>query len=129
MGKSSRDIVREYKRYNHYVSQQVTRAKVMSDFKRTRVERLQSEFRSSQCLSEVGEHETDLCVGARFGEEVFVLREMGYLAVGIDLNPMMVNEFVLSGDEHRIEFPNGVLTRFSVTSSTIFSILKRPCRR
>ena len=31
----------------------------MSDFKRTRVERLKSEFRSSQCLSEVGEHETE----------------------------------------------------------------------
>ena len=71
----------------------------MSNFKRIRVERLQSEFGSTQCLSEVGEHETDICVGARFDEEVFVLPEMGYLAVGIDLNPMMDNEFVLSGDE------------------------------
>lgn len=83
----------------------------MSNFKRIRVERLQSEFRSTQCLSEVGEHETDLCVGARFGEEVFVLPEMGYLAVGIDLNPMMDNEFVLSGDEYSIEFSDGVFDK------------------
>jgi len=66
---------------------------------------------SSKCLSDVGENETLLCVGARFGEEVAALRDMGYLAIGIDLNPWQNNKFVLFGDVHQIEFPKSVFDK------------------
>ena len=36
---------------------------------------------------------------------------MGYLAVGIDLNPEQKNKFVLFGDVHQLEFPNGVFNK------------------
>ena len=62
---------------------------------------------------------------------------MGHLAVGIDLNPMIDNEFVLSGDEHSIEFPNGVFDKvfcyifdhildIEKASSEIARVLRRP---
>lgn len=50
---------------------------------------------------------TVLCLGARTGAEVrpFLLR--GCFAVGIDLNPGEGNKYVLQGDFHDIQFPDG----------------------
>jgi SAM-dependent methyltransferase len=45
-----------------------------------------------------------LCLGARLGTEVRALHELGYFAVGIDLNPGPNNPYVLPGDFHRIVF-------------------------
>lgn len=45
-----------------------------------------------------------LCLGARLGTEVEVLRDMGYRnAVGIDLNPGPDNPFVRAGDFQELE--------------------------
>jgi SAM-dependent methyltransferase len=105
-GLSGGQIVRKYKSYGHYVRHQVIKARYLSGFSKHRVAHFRHEFMSSKFLHEHSENETILCVGARFGEEVFVLREMGYLAVGIDLNPEQKNEFVLFGDVHRLAFSN-----------------------
>jgi len=45
---------------------------------------------------------TALCLGARTGQEVFVLREMGVGAIGIDL--VDTPPLVLEGDVHDIQF-------------------------
>ena len=110
-GLSHGQAVRNYKSYDDYVRHQVTKARFLSGWKEIRVSHFKDEFMSSKCLSDVGESETVLCVGARFGEEVAVLREMGYLAIGIDLNPEQKNKFVLFGDVHQIEFPNSVFDK------------------
>jgi SAM-dependent methyltransferase len=44
-----------------------------------------------------------LCLGARLGAEVAVLREMGYHAIGIDLVPHP--PLVIQGDFHQLPFP------------------------
>ena len=45
-----------------------------------------------------------LCLGARLGTEVKALHELGYFAVGIDLNPGPANAYVLPGDFHSLVF-------------------------
>jgi SAM-dependent methyltransferase len=48
-----------------------------------------------------------LCLGARLGTEVRALHDLGYFAIGIDLNPGERNPYVLPGDFHHIVFPSG----------------------
>jgi SAM-dependent methyltransferase len=55
-------------------------------------------------LSRLRENATILCLGARRGEEVQALREMGHFALGIDLEPGKDNAYVLTGDFHDIRF-------------------------
>ena len=45
-----------------------------------------------------------LCLGARLGTEVKALHQLGYFAVGVDLNPGADNSFVLPGDFHHLVF-------------------------
>jgi SAM-dependent methyltransferase len=50
---------------------------------------------------------TIICLGARQGTEVEVLRELGFRnAYGIDLNPGPENELVAQGDFHDIDVPD-----------------------
>ena len=46
-----------------------------------------------------------LCLAARMGTEVKSFLELGYFAIGIDLNPGKKNKYVVSGDFHNIQFP------------------------
>lgn len=46
-----------------------------------------------------------LCLGARLGSEVRALHELGWFAVGIDVNPGERNPYVLTGDFHHLVFP------------------------
>ena len=48
-----------------------------------------------------------LCLGARQGTEVEVLRDLGYKnAIGLDLNPGPENPYVKQGDFINLEYPN-----------------------
>ncbi|MFM6113613.1 MAG: class I SAM-dependent methyltransferase [Sphaerospermopsis kisseleviana] len=47
---------------------------------------------------------TALCLGARLGAEVAAFRDLGYFAVGVDLNPGNNNPYVMYGDFHKLEF-------------------------
>ena len=49
-----------------------------------------------------------LCIGARLGGEVRAFKNIGALAVGIDLNPGSDNEFVLHGSATALQFASGV---------------------
>jgi SAM-dependent methyltransferase len=49
-----------------------------------------------------------LCLAARNGAECEAWTEAGFLAIGIDLNPGENNRFVLPGDFHALQFPDGV---------------------
>ncbi len=50
-----------------------------------------------------------LCLAARLGTEVRALHDLGYFAVGIDLNPGKDNDCVLKGDFHHLVFPDGAV--------------------
>ena len=50
---------------------------------------------------------TVLCLAARGGGEVQAFLDLGCFAVGIDLEPGKENPYVLHGDFHDIQFPNG----------------------
>lgn len=49
---------------------------------------------------------TALCLGARLGAEVAAFRDLGYFAVGVDLNPGENNPYVIYGDFHKLKFAN-----------------------
>jgi SAM-dependent methyltransferase len=48
-----------------------------------------------------------ICLGARQGSEVKAFRARGCFAVGVDLNPGKESKYVLQGDFHKLEFPDG----------------------
>ncbi|MDJ0942185.1 MAG: class I SAM-dependent methyltransferase [Kiloniellales bacterium] len=50
-----------------------------------------------------------LCLAARLGTEVRALHDLGFFAVGIDLNPGKDNDCVLKGDFHHLVFPDGTV--------------------
>ncbi len=49
-----------------------------------------------------------LCLAARNGAECEAWTEAGFLAIGIDLNPGENNRFVVCGDFHALQFPDGM---------------------
>ena len=49
-----------------------------------------------------------LCVGARLGGEVRAFKNLGALALGVDLNPGLENKFVLHGSATSLQFASGV---------------------
>lgn len=51
---------------------------------------------------------TVLCLAARNGAECEAWTEADFLAIGIDLNPGPNNRFVVVGDFHALQFPDGV---------------------
>ena len=51
---------------------------------------------------------TVLCLAARNGAECEAWTEAHFLAIGIDLNPGENNRFVVVGDFHALQFPEGV---------------------
>lgn len=48
-----------------------------------------------------------ICLGARRGEEVRALLDLGHFAIGIDLNPGRAPELVVTGDFHNLNFADG----------------------
>jgi len=48
-----------------------------------------------------------LCLGARSGSEVAAFRDLGFKAIGIDLNPGKESDLVIPGDFHDIPFEDG----------------------
>jgi SAM-dependent methyltransferase len=55
----------------------------------------------------LGEARNVICLGARLGTEVRALKELGFFAIGIDLNPGEANEHVVTGDFHALTFADG----------------------
>ena len=48
-----------------------------------------------------------LCLAARIGTEVKAFHDVGCFALGIDLNPGDGNRYVVHGDFHDLQFPDG----------------------
>lgn len=48
-----------------------------------------------------------LCLGARIGTEVKAFLDVRAFAIGIDLNPGPANHYVVHGDFHQLQYPDG----------------------
>lgn len=100
--------IKDYEKYDDYISHQKSKANHGSPLR----ERLLGELWEPDCegfrLNFKNYHDilssckNALCLGARTGQEVFVLNELGVDALGIDLvdNPPLVIE----GDVHDLKF-------------------------
>ncbi len=100
-------VRRQYGSYDEYLSHQVAKFDKIADRLHEKEDEDTAEFQRRFALcEELREARTVLCLGARLGTEVKALHNLGYFAVGIDLNPGEGNPYVLVGDFHRIVFPD-----------------------
>ena len=97
---------RKYKDTNDYKAHQRSKFQFLNLSERNRTLRANIPLRVIDLpIWENGR--TVLCLGARSGGEVQAFLDLGCFAVGIDLNPGRENPYVLYGDFHAIQFPDG----------------------
>jgi SAM-dependent methyltransferase len=101
---------RRYASYDEYVEHQASKLDNIAHRLREKDDEDFAEFRRrfATCAALEGARVV-LCLGARLGTEVRALHDLGFFAVGIDLNPGERNPYVLPGDFHRIVFPSGTI--------------------
>jgi SAM-dependent methyltransferase len=99
---------RKYASYEEYVDHQASKLDKIAHRLREKEDEDLAEFRRrfEGCTALAGARSV-LCLGARLGTEVRALHDLGYFAIGIDLNPGERNPYVLPGDFHGIVFPDG----------------------
>ncbi len=103
-------IQRSYASYDEYVDHQ--RAK-MNDLRKYEFDRgVQDRLQNFRDRIRHAARRLDcdgvLCLGARFGEEVIVFRELGFpRSIGVDLEPGADESLVRRGDFHHLDFPDG----------------------
>jgi len=99
---------RRYEDYDEYLMHQASKlTRIQHRLDETEAED-QAEFRRRfETCPHLRPRRSILCLGARIGTEVRALHELGHFAVGIDLNPGEGNRYVLPGDFHAIQFPDG----------------------
>ena len=101
-------VTRNYASYDEYLEHQAGKLdKISGRLHETEAEDLAEFKRRFQSCEVLEEARSVLCLGARLGTEVKALHELGYFAVGIDLNPGPNNQYVLPGDFHHIVFADG----------------------
>lgn len=103
---------RDYRSYKDYLHHQRSKLNRMGEFFRQNFDvRYALIRRRLERLVEYLPVDKDfkvLCLGARLGEEVKALRDLGYpKSIGIDLNPGLFNKYVKKGDFHNLRFPTG----------------------
>ena len=96
---------RRYASYEEYVEHQAAKLAVVYERRKEKDEGEIVEFerRFTECAELQGKRVV-LCLGARLGTEVKALHNVGFFGIGIDLNPGPQNEWVLSGDFHKLVF-------------------------
>lgn len=99
---------RDYESYEEYLAHQASKLSKVEERLHETYEADFAEFRRrfADCAP-LREARNVLCLAARIGTEVQALHDLGYFAVGIDLNPGEGNAYVLQGDFHHLVFPDG----------------------
>lgn len=99
---------RQYDSYEQYVSHQAAKLDTIMDrLEETRAEDHAEFLRRFRDCAPLRKARSVLCLGARLGTEVQALHALGHFAIGIDLNPGPDNLYVLKGDFHAIQYPDG----------------------
>ena len=102
-------LKREYANYEAYLKHQrekTTDPKLREKMRKrweTDVRRFEKAF--LKLRGRVARGERVICLGARLGAEVFALKDYGFDAIGIDLEP--AEPLVVKGDFHAIPFKDG----------------------
>ncbi|MGH0035618.1 MAG: class I SAM-dependent methyltransferase [Myxococcota bacterium] len=98
---------RRYSDYDEYLDHQAHKLGNIEERLRAReaedLEIFTERFRTCEALAGA---RNVLCLAARIGTEVRALLDLGYFAVGIDLNPGQDNPYVVAGDFHALVFPD-----------------------
>ena len=98
---------RQYATYQEYLDHQAAKLDEVRDrLEETAAEDLAEFTRRFATCTAIPARARVLCLGARRGTEVEAFLNLGHFAVGIDLNPGTDNKYVLSGDFHKLVFPD-----------------------
>jgi SAM-dependent methyltransferase len=99
---------RRYRSYNEYLRHQSSKLRrIFKRLKNRESEDLESFLVGFRDCAALQGRRNVLCLGARLGTEVKALRQLGYFAVGIDLNPGPDNRYVHCGDFQALDFSDG----------------------
>jgi len=102
--KGNQNISRRlYPTYDEYVFHQKAKLALLNLHDYTKKHRIALRLRLKG-LDIIKDKQSVLCLAARIGSEVKAFIDLGYFAVGIDLNPGEDNRYVLSGDFHSLQF-------------------------
>lgn len=94
---------RLYPSYDEYISHQKAKLALLDLHEYDRRYRKALRLRLKD-LDIIKDKQSVLCLAARTGSEVKSFIDLGYYAVGIDLNPGEENRYVVSGDFHNLQF-------------------------
>lgn len=102
---------RVYRSYRDYVRHQQSKVESWSHLRAKHWSPAVVKFTThfSQ-IPEIEPGSSIICLGARWGEECAAFAARGSLAIGVDLNPDEHNEWVVRGDFHALQFPDGAFT-------------------
>jgi len=99
---------RNYGSYEEYLEHQAAKLdNIKHRLDETRDEDYADFVRRFEGCAALRQARSVLCLGARLGTEVQAMHSLGHFAIGIDLNPGADNLYVLKGDFHGIQFPDG----------------------
>ena len=100
-------ILNRHKKYEDYVNKQLEKTLNKNKIKKWKGEEWQIKVDGFRHLFNRNEEflqnkKNSICLGARTGQEVFVLRELGFNSIGIDL--VEFPPYTIKGDIHNLEF-------------------------
>ena len=100
---------RRYDSYQTYLDHQAAKLRTLNltSYNAKFAPELRSRLVANPAIMEKGRGANVLCLGARNGIECSVFTELGFFALGIDLNPGEANRFVVMGDFHDLQFATG----------------------
>ena len=116
---------RKYKNYESYLNHQQSKFKRMQSRLEISFDRRFNEFYEGFRNLKIQKKSKILCLGSRDGAEVKALRDLGYLAIGIDLTFPKKNKFTHYGDFQNIPYPNNV---FDLAYTNCFDHIESPLK-
>ena len=113
---------RKYKNYEKYLKHQKSKLKNMESRLKISFDRRSNEFYEGFKSLKI-KKSSILCLGSRDGAEVKAFRDLGHLAIGIDLAIPHNNKFTHYGDFQNIPFPKEV---FDLAYTNCFDHIQSP---
>lgn len=97
---------RHYNSYDAYVEHQAAKLRTINldNYSKAFRPALTGRLQTARSLQARPRGASVLCLGARNGVECQAFIDLGYFAVGLDLNPGLVNRHVVVGDFHSLQF-------------------------
>jgi len=115
--------LRKYKNYDEYLKHQKSKLKNIESRLEISFDRRSNDFYKGFKSLKIKKRSSILCLGSRDGAEVKALRDLGHLAIGIDLTFPQNNKFTQYGDFQNIPFPNKV---FDLAYTNCFDHIQSP---